>query len=111
MKRRGVIAALIGACSGVLRGQQPTGGFGPDQSAQGTPGPQGPSGTAFVIDLPLAPHKDPFLHNCHAVEGHYYVECDHTPNPPPYEYALEVRFDGRVVKLTGKEIMDALEGK
>ena len=28
-----------------------------------------------------------------------------------YDYALEVRFGDRVVRLTGDEIMDALEGK
>ena len=33
------------------------------------------------------------------------------PPPPPTELGIEVRYAGRTVRISAKEIMDALEGK
>jgi hypothetical protein len=96
-RRKGVIAALA-ALAATMKGQttRPTG---------------------LVWEMQKGPTKDIYsLRGCHANSpnssdgGISTVSCDYPEVPEP-EFALTVVYGDKTVKLTAKEIMDALEGK
>lgn len=98
MNRRGIIAALVGVTAGKLQGQKAS------IDTQ--------SGVAAIV-LNLTDEESDYgrLRNCKADPVHDTLMVCDAPQPKQYGYVLEVRYKGRSVKLTGEEIMDALEAK
>ena len=98
-RRNAVISALAGVAAlvpRVLGGADPTVGYS--------------------LKLQKGPTKDGILKGCRPdfsarhIGDTVVMTCDYEGVPEP-DYALEVSYGDRVVRITAKEIMDALEGK
>ena len=96
MKRRGVIMALMASCRALLQGQNM-------ENVKGI-------STWIRLEIPRNPPLITFG-AIRPVSGDNNLFSITRTEVHPFDFALEVRFEGRVVRLTASEIMDALEGK
>jgi hypothetical protein len=70
------------------------------------------TGVAFILDLQHGDKATGMMTDCKAIDGSdgFVVSCTPVTIPEP-AFALRVKYGDRIVNLTAKELMDALEGK